>query len=218
MRRWIYLWSLFCEDTLDERNADLKHLLFHPPLAHRLSIGARIRLVPTVEIAGDGDPMAQARIHTDGILAIQLEQNKLSIQHEAEELLRLPHCVILRIHILLFPLLGRGVVVVAVFALTQHLEDSRRQLGLLEQEQRVMELADAAEGLGDDGGLGEEGSGGGLEGDGPGGEEVDEVGGEGVAGYPHFVVFLSLVCLFFLCPYSVFVFNSTRPVSASERD
>lgn len=133
--------------------------------------------------------MAQARIHADGILAVQLKQHKLGVQHEAKELLRLPHCVILRIHTLLLPLQGRGVVTVVIFDLAQHLEDSRRLLGLLKQQQRVVELADAAKGLGDNRWLSEKGGRGGLKGDGPGGEEVDEVGGEGIAGYPHFAFF-----------------------------
>lgn len=133
--------------------------------------------------------MAQARIHTDGILAVQLKQYKLGVQHEAEELLRLPYCVILRIHTLLLPLQGRGVVAVVIFALAQHLEDSRRLLGLLEQQQRVVKLADAAKGLGDDRWLSEESSSRGLKGDCPGREEVDQVGGEGITGYPHFAFF-----------------------------
>lgn len=162
--------------------------------------------------------MAQARIHADSILAVQLKQHKLGVQHEAEELLRLSYCVILRIHTLLLPLQGRGVVAVVIFALAQHLEDSRRLLGLLEQQQRVVKLADTTKGLGDDGWLSEEGGSGGLKGDGPGREEVDEVGRKGITGYPHFAFFL-----FFFFPVPtpcsrVFFSTSARPVSARERD
>lgn len=153
--------------------------------------------MPVVKVARDGDPMAQARIHADSILAVQLEQHKLCIQHETEELLCLAHCVVLRIDILqlqllvvvvvavVFVLVVAVLVVAVIFALAQRLENGRGLLGLLEQQQRGVELADTTEWLRDDRGLGEEGDGGGLEGDGPDGEEFDEVGREGVAGDPH---------------------------------